>query len=414
MSKNKRKSPNRNNKMQFDKAKDFKKSIKRNLKELKPFKVLVIISLILSALGSVLSLFAPDKLKELTDTITEGLIVNQENIKALNEKIATNYKNGIQQEIKIDNTTVSIIDQQQYIEKTKNLTKDANIDELYKKIDELPESIKTVISPKMNMKKIKNTTITLVVLYAISAIFNLFEGLVMSTVSNKFAKDLRTKITKKINKLPLKFFDKHQTGDILSRVTNDVDTYATIDPKNTNHYITSHKYIEFHNCEIDYNSVKTGYPEMGQEGFSPEYTIDIYFDDCYETRYNEFIAQSIGDMVMWDVNNDSVYSVDAAEQSKRLSELESRSNVYKSSLFTELGGAGARFVNETINKIKLGNLYTFSLSNLKDQISLMNEGHLFSTIGSTREYLEDNKKAKMQYVKQIGNLFSAKSTISNI
>ena len=44
----------------------------------------------------------------------------------------------------------------------------------------------------------------------------------------------------------------------------------------------------------------------------------------------------------------------------------------------------------------------------------MNEGHLFSTIGSTREYLEDNKKAKMQYVKQIGNLFSAKSTISNI
>lgn len=224
MSKNKRKSPNHNNKIQFDKAKDFKKSIKRNLKELKPFKVLVIISLILSALGSVLSLFAPDKLKELTDTITEGLIVNKENIKALNEKIATNYKNGIQQEIKIDNTTVSIIDQQQYIEKTKNLTKDANIDELYKKIDELPESIKTVISPKMNMKKIKNTTITLVVLYAISAIFNLFEGLVMSTVSNKFAKDLRTKITKKINKLPLKFFDKHQTGDILSRVTNDVDT----------------------------------------------------------------------------------------------------------------------------------------------------------------------------------------------
>ena len=46
----------------------------------------------------------------------------------------------------------------------------------------------------------------------------------MSIVSNKFAKDLRAKITKKINKLPLKYFDKHQTGDILSRVTNDVDT----------------------------------------------------------------------------------------------------------------------------------------------------------------------------------------------
>ena len=224
MSKNKENTPKQQNEMQFEKAKDFKKSIIRTLQELKPFKVLVIISLILSALGSVLSLFAPDKLKELTDTISEGLIINQENMKELNEKIATNYQNGMLQEITIDNTTISIIDQQQYIEKTKDLTKDTNTNDLYKTIDELPESIKTVISPKMNIEKIKTITIFLVILYAISAIFNLFEGIVMSIVSNKFAKDLRTKITKKINKLPLKYFDKHQTGDILSRVTNDVDT----------------------------------------------------------------------------------------------------------------------------------------------------------------------------------------------
>lgn len=224
MSKNNKNTSKHNNEMQYEKAKDFKKSIKRTLKELKPFKILVIISLILSALSSILSLFAPDKLKELTDTITEGLVVNQENMKELNEKIATNFQNGMPQEITIDNTTISIIDQQQYIEKTKNLTKDTNVNELYKKIQELPESIKTVINPKMNIEKIKTITIFLVVLYAISAIFNLFEGLVMSIVSNKFAKDLRAKITKKINKLPLKYFDKHQTGDILSRVTNDVDT----------------------------------------------------------------------------------------------------------------------------------------------------------------------------------------------
>ena len=224
MSKNNKNTSKHNHEMQYEKAKDFKKSIKRTLKELKPFKILVIISLILSALSSILSLFAPDKLKELTDTITEGLVVNQENIKELNEQIAKNFQNGILQEITIDNTTISIIDQQQYIEKTKNLTKDTNVNELYKKIQELPESIKTVISPKMNIEKIKTITIFLVILYVISAIFNLFEGLVMSIVSNKFAKDLRAKITKKINKLPLKYFDKHQTGDILSRVTNDVDT----------------------------------------------------------------------------------------------------------------------------------------------------------------------------------------------
>ena len=48
----------------------------------------------------------------------------------------------------------------------------------------------------------------------------------MTTVSNNFAKSLRTKISSKINILPLKFFDTHETGDILSRITNDVDTVA--------------------------------------------------------------------------------------------------------------------------------------------------------------------------------------------
>ena len=48
----------------------------------------------------------------------------------------------------------------------------------------------------------------------------------MANVSNKFAKKLRTNISKKINKLPLKYFDNHQSGDILSRVTNDVDTIS--------------------------------------------------------------------------------------------------------------------------------------------------------------------------------------------
>ena len=48
----------------------------------------------------------------------------------------------------------------------------------------------------------------------------------MTWVSNKFAKDLRNNISEKINKLPLKYFDKNQSGDILSRITNDVDTLS--------------------------------------------------------------------------------------------------------------------------------------------------------------------------------------------
>ena len=48
----------------------------------------------------------------------------------------------------------------------------------------------------------------------------------MTNVANKFARKLRSNISNKINKLPLKYFDRHQAGDILSRVTNDVDTIA--------------------------------------------------------------------------------------------------------------------------------------------------------------------------------------------
>lgn len=223
MNKNKENTP-KNNEINLEKAKDFKKSIKRTIKELKPFKALVILSLILSALGSILSLFAPDKLKELTDTITQGLIVNQENIQTLNEEITKNYQNGSLKEITIDNITISVEEQQQYLIKAQTLNENASTDELYKTMDELPENIKTLISPKMNIEKVKKIAIFLVILYVVSAIFNLLEGLLMSIVSNKFAKDLRTKITKKINKLPLKYFDQHQTGDILSRVTNDIDT----------------------------------------------------------------------------------------------------------------------------------------------------------------------------------------------
>lgn len=77
---------------------------------------------------------------------------------------------------------------------------------------------------KMNFDAINGIAMIMVALYVSSATLELIEGLVMSRLSNGFAKKLRTDISEKINRLPLRYFDKHQTGDILSRVTNDVDT----------------------------------------------------------------------------------------------------------------------------------------------------------------------------------------------
>lgn len=102
----------------------------------------------------------------------------------------------------------------------------SSVNEMYKAIDSLPSSIVDIISPKMNMDKIKNITILLACLYIVSALFSYIEGLSMIRVANRYAKKLRTSISEKINKLPLKFFDHSLSGDILSTVTNDVDTIA--------------------------------------------------------------------------------------------------------------------------------------------------------------------------------------------
>ena len=138
-----------------EKAKDFKGAIKRLFKELKNFRILIYIALILAIAGSILSIIAPSRLSQITDKISEGLV--------------TQF---------------------------------------------------------MDMDAITKIVVFLVCLYLCSALFTFIQSICMTDVANKFAKSLRSRISVKINKLPLRYFDKHQAGDILSRVTNDVDTIA--------------------------------------------------------------------------------------------------------------------------------------------------------------------------------------------
>ena len=206
----------------MENAKDFKGSLKRLVKELKSFKVLIFISLILAILGSALTISAPNRLSKLTDEIQKGLVVNTKNLNTLNESLATSFG----KDIVVDGVTISATDQMQYAKIAQNLDKNMSVNDLYKALDEMPESIQKVIKPKMDIDKIKTICITLLTIYFISAIFNFLQSFSMTHVSNNFARSLRGRISHKINTLPLKYFDNHQTGDVLSRVTNDVDTLA--------------------------------------------------------------------------------------------------------------------------------------------------------------------------------------------
>ena len=96
------------------------------------------------------------------------------------------------------------------------------------KLADLTNIIVSGLAPNANVDidGVWGIAIFIIGLFACSALLELAEGLIMAQVSNGFARSLRHRISLKINRLPLKFFDHNRTGDILSRVTNDVDTVA--------------------------------------------------------------------------------------------------------------------------------------------------------------------------------------------
>ena len=94
------------------------------------------------------------------------------------------------------------------------------------KLKEITNVITLGMRTSIDLEKVKEIGLLLVLFYSLSLIFNYIQGFIMAVVTNKFSKDMRSAIAIKINKLPLAYFDKTTVGDVLSRVTNDVDTIS--------------------------------------------------------------------------------------------------------------------------------------------------------------------------------------------
>ncbi|SIO07249.1 ATP-binding cassette, subfamily B [Carnobacterium alterfunditum] len=92
------------------------------------------------------------------------------------------------------------------------------------RLSEITDIITSGITGEIDLEKIKNIGLFLAVLYVIGFVLSYFQGFIMATVTQKVTKQLRTDISTKINRLPLRYFDSNNHGDILSRVTNDIDT----------------------------------------------------------------------------------------------------------------------------------------------------------------------------------------------
>ena len=118
---------------------------------LKGFRLFFIIAILFSIVSSVITVIGPDKLKEITDTITKGM------------------------------------------------------------------------GGTIDIDKIASIALTLAILYGVGALVSYSSNFIISTMIQQFAERLRNAIAEKINRVPLQYFDSHEQGDTLSRVTNDVD-----------------------------------------------------------------------------------------------------------------------------------------------------------------------------------------------
>ena len=258
-----------------EKSKDFVGAMKKLLGSLKNWRLFILIAIILAGSSALFSLVAPRKLTELTNYVTEGISPNVDklgeiatkslinvtmgNILELSEyddvtkedveltrnllkkititstaedtsviikQIPENVINHLLKDIEVDGVLISVKDQQELYKLNNSLESFDNSMELLQQVDKLPKSIYGLIKPSINLHGVKRVALFMAILYVVSAIFNFVQSLIMCSVSNNYAKYLRSRISNKINLLPLKYFDSHETGDVLSRITNDVDSIA--------------------------------------------------------------------------------------------------------------------------------------------------------------------------------------------
>ncbi|MCV9952409.1 ABC transporter ATP-binding protein [Paenibacillus sp. BT-177] len=92
------------------------------------------------------------------------------------------------------------------------------------KLSDIANLIQEGIVTGIDINAIQKIVLVLVVLYGLGLIFNYFQGFITVTVSQRLTKKMRTELSQKINHMPLKYFDATSYGNVLSRVTNDVDT----------------------------------------------------------------------------------------------------------------------------------------------------------------------------------------------
>lgn len=335
-----------------EKPANFKGTWKKLLRYCRRYWPVMIIALLCAAVSTVFTLIGPDKLSELTDTITVGIRPDTERLTALSDQMTEEMKNGIQrlmeditanfsdqealaqkipallasdqvsereknvlrsmltspedgqtginfdrmlqlsdevfnslyhsvvingstltpseqfetlvifsamsdgntmqqlsrlpasaraalyQDITIDGVTISAADQQKMTELLSGIDeKDPTA--AMKSLSQMPDSVRKLTETSIDLSKVLEIGLFLVILYSLSFFLSSLQGFLMATVTQRVSKRMRSDISGKINRLPMRYYHEHTTGDVLSRVTNDVDTIGQSLNQSIGNLITS-------------------------------------------------------------------------------------------------------------------------------------------------------------------------------
>lgn len=285
-----------------NKPKDLVGTWKKLLGYCRRYLAVFMIAILCAAAGTVLTLIGPDKLSKMTDTITAGITPNTEvltelteaasenaaaNMQEVSTAIAANLQSSTPKAITVNGSEISLADQRQTLSLlsgledpdaatmqdamaqlpdavTAALYSDVTIDgqtisaadqraamdimsgidpeeseDALEAMDKLPDSVYSLIAPSIDMDKVQQIGFILVTFYALSYLFSAIQGWITAGVTQRVSQQLRGDISRKINRLPMAFYNRTSTGDILSRVTNDVDLISQSLNQSIGNLITS-------------------------------------------------------------------------------------------------------------------------------------------------------------------------------
>lgn len=285
-----------------NKPKDLVGTWKKLLGYCRRYLAVFMIAILCAAAGTVLTLIGPDKLSEMTDTITAGITPNTEALTELTEAVSENAAANMQEvsaaiaanlqsstpkaitvngseifladqrqtlsllsgvedpdaatmqdamaqlpdavtaalysDVTIDGQTISAADQRAAMDIMSGIDPEESEDAL-EAMDKLPDSVYSLIAPSIDMDKVQQIGFILVTFYALSYLFSAIQGWITAGVTQRVSQQLRGDISRKINRLPMAFYNRTSTGDILSRVTNDVDLISQSLNQSIGNLITS-------------------------------------------------------------------------------------------------------------------------------------------------------------------------------